>query len=85
MLNSSEYETSNAHINLGPSNTFWVRVYIVFGLMGNFGKFPFLRRETGKHCLGPVFPAIYDFGAIQFSDTHMSDGYFHIFLRDESN
>ena len=39
-----------------------------------------------KSCLmGPVFPIIYDFGSIQFSDTLMSDRYFHIFLTDKSN
>ena len=35
--------------------------------------------------LGPVFSTIYDFRSIQFSDTLMSDGYFHIFLTEESN
>ena len=38
-----------------------------------------------KICLGPGFPAIYNFESIQFSDTLMLDGYFHIFLKDESN
>ena len=38
-----------------------------------------------KICLGLVFRTIYDFGSIQLSDTLMSDGYFNIFLTDESN
>ena len=38
-----------------------------------------------KRFLRPVFPTIYDLGAIQFPDTLMPDGYFHIFLTDESN
>ena len=41
--------------------------------------------KNKKSCLGPVFPTIYDYGSIQFSDTLMSDGYLHIFLMDESN
>ena len=36
-----------------------------------------------KSCLGPVFPTIYEFGPIQFSDVLMSDGYFQIFLKKE--
>ena len=38
-----------------------------------------------KSCLGPVVPTIYDFESIQISDTLMSDGYFYIFVTDESN
>ena len=38
-----------------------------------------------ESCLVPVFPTIYECGSIQFSDTLMSDGYFHIFLTKESN
>ena len=30
-----------------------------------------------KSCLGSV-PTVYDFRSMQFSDTLMSDGYFHI-------
>ena len=33
-----------------------------------------------ESCLGPVFQTIDEFGSIQFSDTLISDGYFHIFL-----
>ena len=33
-----------------------------------------------KSCLGPIFPTIYDFRSIQFSDTLMSDGYLDIFF-----
>ena len=40
---------------------------------------------NGKSCLGPVFLTIYEFGSIQFSNTLMSDGYFHIFLKKQSN
>ena len=40
---------------------------------------------NSKTCLGPVFTTIYKFGSIQFSDTLMSDGYFHICPTKESN
>ena len=38
-----------------------------------------------KSCLSPIFLIIFDFGSIQFSDTLMLNGYFPIFLTDESN
>ena len=37
-----------------------------------------------KSCLGPVLLTNYDFGSIQFSGTFMSDGYFHVFLKDKN-
>ena len=37
--------------------------------------------EKQKSCLDPVFPTIYDFGSLQFSDTLMSGGYFRLFLQ----
>ena len=38
-----------------------------------------------KSGLGPVFPTIYNFELIYFSDTLISHGYFQIFLTDEGN
>ena len=33
--------------------------------------------------LGPVFPKIYEFRSIKFSDALWSDGYSHIFLQNK--
>ena len=41
--------------------------------------------EKQEKLSGSRIWANYDFRSIQFSDTLMSDGYFHIFLADESN
>ena len=41
--------------------------------------------EKQERLAGSRLSTIYDFGSIQFSNTLMSDGYFHIFLKDESN
>ena len=40
--------------------------------------------KNRKSCLGPVFLSIYKFWINTVSDNFMSDGYFHIFLTDES-
>ena len=41
--------------------------------------------EKQEKLSGSRLLTIYDFGSIQFLNTLMSDGYFHIFLADESN
>ena len=38
-----------------------------------------------KSCLGPGFWTIYEFPSIQFLDTLLSDGYFHIISTKDSN